>query len=355
MSDGTHTLTITNKLAATDPFFLDFLFVLDADPDSTVTGGLPTLSSAIPGSSTSSSTTASSTSVSSSSSSSSSSSVSSTSTTASSTTSEFQTNTITVTSTPPPPSASTIADSANNNAGDVGAAKKSNAGAIVGGVIAGIVVLAFLVFGLFYWNRKRQRRHSFLDYKAAGSQSYWNRPLEAAATPSSAPPPQTTEPFTPTPPRAPMMTRNDTASSLSVSTYGQPQTAYTQGYSQAQTPGYGSQGYTPAPAGYMPPTPGPDYYESSDLAYAVNPGPPSAGPGYGYGQGIGQGAGYGQGYTDSRESDIYAAPQVQPAQGYGGTGGYIPPSQLLQHNAGNSSGYYSAQNQPGQRARTRLD
>ncbi|PPQ95027.1 hypothetical protein CVT25_000490 [Psilocybe cyanescens] len=336
MSDGAHTLIITNKLASADPLFLDFMFVLNTSPDSSATGALPTLSSAVPGSSTSSGSISSSTSASSSSSSSTSSSASSTSSTVSST-SSTSLNTITVTTFESQSSSSPtgVADNANNNAGadDVGAAKKSNAGAIVGGVFAGIIVLAFLVFGFFYWNRRRQRRNSFMDYKTAGSGSYWNRPLDAAATPASIPPPQTIEPFPTDPPRPPM-----TQAGASASSYGQPQgAAYAQGQGQSQH----------YPGGYMPATPGPDYYESSDIAYAVNPEPAPAG--------------YGYGYNDSRESDIYAAQQVQHApQGYNGGGGYVPPSQLMQ-NGGSGNGYvppsnyYAAQNQPGQRVRTRLD
>ncbi|KIM43464.1 hypothetical protein M413DRAFT_25827 [Hebeloma cylindrosporum] len=99
----------------------------------------------------------------------------------------LSTSTSTIT-TPPPPVTITITSAqavptpttgvandakASSTAVAVSGASKSNAGAVAGGIIAGIVALFLAVFGFIMWRRKRARRQSLLK---STSGIVWARP-----------------------------------------------------------------------------------------------------------------------------------------------------------------------------------
>jgi len=135
LPEADHVLTIMNAGVRADPLFLDFVRVQsneDTPPASSLSS-----SSSVPLSTSTSTTT-----------------------------------------TPPPPVTVTITSvqavstlttgvasdaKATSTAVAVSGASKSNAGAVAGGIIAGIIVLFLAVFGFIMWRRKRARRKSLLN------------------------------------------------------------------------------------------------------------------------------------------------------------------------------------------------
>lgn len=266
LPEADHVLTITN--AGVGALFLDFVMVQsneDTPPASSLTPSLSS-SSSVP----------------------------------------LSTSTSTIT-TPPPPvtvtitsvqAVSTLTTGVANNAKAsstavaVSGASKSNAGAVAGGIIAGIVVLFLAVFGFIMWRRKRARRQSLLK---SSSGIVWARPE------IDTPPASRVHLDTPPPPAAPVMSQHN-GGQYSSDNY------YPGGYASSNSYNNYQQQHQQRPPQYQQPQ-----YQQHPAHSTYD-------------------------YSSSVEHDasggITQSPQPYPQQGY------IPPSQLLKAGVGNDYSSY---------------
>jgi len=256
LPESSHVLTIMYTSIQADPLFLDFFMVDSATLSASSLSTSLSSSSSDPASLSTSSTT---------------------------TTTPPTPVTVTITSTQAVSTSSTVVpDGLANASGSpsaVSGARKSNAGAVAGGIIGGIAVLLLAAFAFITWRRHQRKRESLYNFKDNNGTS-WRRPV-LDSPPSPVRP--TISLNTPPPPPAPVMSQ------------------YTGGqYGDGYYPGR----YASASAynNYQ-------QHQHQQLPHST------------------------YNYTSSEEHDAYGGvapnPQPYPQQGY------IPPSQLLKPALGN--------------------